>query len=152
MVGSVGDGQKPAIGEPIGEQVVEDPAVLAAQHAVLRAAFGDPSHLVGQHPLQKREGLRPARLDLAHVRDVEHADTRPDSHVLLPDALVLDGHLPAGERHQPGSRRQVPFVQRAATQRGLGGGGHCRSGYYTRPPLPARRRVRCWEAIWAVAW
>ena len=58
VVGGVGDGQELALGQPVGEQVVEDAAVLAAQHAVLRAALGEPADVVGEHPLQELE--RPA--------------------------------------------------------------------------------------------
>ena len=67
--------------------------------------------------------LRAARLDLAHVADVEDPDVAADGQVLLADALVLDRHLPAGERHQPRPGRDVTLVQRGALQ-GLGGGGH----------------------------
>ena len=75
MVGGVGDGQEVAVGQPVGEEVVEDAAVLAAQHAVLSAALGDPADVVGEHPLEEiSTACGPARLDLAHVRDVEHAD------------------------------------------------------------------------------
>ena len=58
--------------------------------------------------------LRPLDLDLAHVRDVEDAGVGANGAVLLDDALVLDGHLPAGERNHPCPERDVPVVQRRA--------------------------------------
>jgi hypothetical protein len=41
-----------------------------------------------------------------------------DGHVLVADRRVLDRHLPARERHEPGARRNVPVVKRRALERG----------------------------------
>ena len=95
VVGGVGDGEEVAVGEAVGEQVVEHAAVLAAQQRVLGAALGDPAHVVGEHALEELERLRPARLDLAHVRHVEDAGALAHGQVLLPYAGILNGHLPA---------------------------------------------------------
>ena len=54
MVGGVGDGQVAVGAEPVGEEVVEHAAVLAAQDeycAPPSAIFGD---VVGEQPLQER--------------------------------------------------------------------------------------------------
>ena len=48
-------------------------------------------------------------LDLAHVRDVEDTGARAHRPVLGDHALVLNGHLPAGERHQASTERDVAF-------------------------------------------
>ena len=122
VVGGVGDGQEP-VAVAIGEEVVEHAAVLAAQHRVLRAVDGDLGDVVGEHALQERLGVRPRRLHLAHVRDVEDADPLAHRDVLLADARVLDRHLPAGERDEARASRHVAVVQRGALQR-LGTGGH----------------------------
>ncbi len=45
-------------------------------------------------------------VELAHVRDVEDAARAPHGEVLRDDALVLHGHLPAGERHDAAPRAQ----------------------------------------------
>jgi hypothetical protein len=91
-------------------------AVLAAQDAVLRAAVGDLRDVVGEDTLEEVERLRAARLDLAHVGDVEDARGPPDGQVLLADPRVLDGHLPAGERDELGPGREVASVQRGALE------------------------------------
>ena len=70
----VGDGQEAVGAEAVGEEVVQDAAVLLAEDAVLRAVLGDLGDVVGEDPLQERLGVRPVRLDLAHVGDVEDAD------------------------------------------------------------------------------
>ena len=58
MVGGVGDRQEAVGRQAVGEEVVEHAAVLAAQHAVLRAADGELRDVVGEQALQ--ELLRPA--------------------------------------------------------------------------------------------
>ena len=107
VVGGVRDGQEALVGEAVGEEVVQDAAVLAAEHRVLGAADVDLRDVVREHALQQVRGARPRGLDLAHVRDVEDAATRADGQVLGPDPLVLDGHLPPGERNEPRARRLV---------------------------------------------
>ena len=114
VVGRVGHGQERALRQPVGEQVVEHATVLAAHDAVLRPALGDPAHVVGEHPLEELGRVRARGLDLAHVRDVEHADAGPHRDVLLADAGVLDRHLPAGERNQLRAGGRVAVVQGSA--------------------------------------
>ena len=114
VVGGVGDGQERAVGQAVAEQVVEHATVLAAHQAVLRPALGEPPDVVGHHALQELERLRAGGLDLAHVRDVEHAGARPDREVLVADAGVLDRHLPAGERDQLRAGGGVAVVERGA--------------------------------------
>ena len=60
---------------------------------------------------------RPLDLELAHVRDVEDAGVAAHGAVLGDHALVLHGHLPAGERDQPRAERDVPLVERRSAQR-----------------------------------
>ena len=52
----------------------------------------------------------PLDVELAHVRDVEDAAVGAHGAVLRDHTLVLDGHLPAGERHQPRAERDVALV------------------------------------------
>ena len=60
---------------------------------------------------------RAVDVDLAHVRDVERAGVRPDGPVLGDHALVLHGHLVAGEGHHARAERDVARVQRRAQER-----------------------------------
>ena len=89
-------------------------AVLLAEARVLGAADLDLGDVVGEHPLQEGERARPLDLDLAHVRDVEHPGMRAHRRVLLPDPLVGDRHLPAGERHQLRPKVLMLLVERSA--------------------------------------
>ena len=135
VVRRVRDGEEAVLAEPVGEQVVEHAAVLAAQHAVLRAPLRDLRDVVREHALEEVLGLRPARLDLAHVRDVEHARAGAHRHVLLADALVLDRHLPPGEGHEPRPGALVALEQRGPAE-GVGGRHGPPGGY----PLRVRRQ------------
>ena len=42
-------------------------------------------------------------MELAHVRDIEDTHSLPDREMLGDHALVLDRHLPAGERDDAGA-------------------------------------------------
>jgi hypothetical protein len=55
-------------------------------------------------------------LDLAHVADVEEPRARPHGHVLVGDAGVLDGHVPAAEFDHAGAERAMPRVERGFLQ------------------------------------
>ena len=46
VIGGVGDREEVLLGEPVGEHVIEDAAVLAAQDAVLGPALRDAAHVV----------------------------------------------------------------------------------------------------------
>ena len=151
MVGGVRDGEEAAVVEAVGEEVVEHAAVGLAEDAVLGAALGDLGHVVGEDPLEELLRLRAARLDLAHVRDVEQPGLGAHVHVLLADALVLHRHLPAGERHDARPGGLVAVVERSSAER-LGGGAQeeseaigivgidlarpepCTSGLFGHPP------------------
>ncbi len=91
MVGRVRHRQVAVGLQPVGEEVVEHAPVLAAQHRVLGAPDRELRDVVGEQPLQQRLRAGARGFDLAHVRDVEHADVLAHRHVLLADALVLDG-------------------------------------------------------------
>ena len=61
VVGGVGDRQVALVGEPVGEEVVEHAAVLAAEARVLGAADLELGDVVGQQPLQQRPRRRAPR-------------------------------------------------------------------------------------------
>ena len=154
MVGGVGDVE--AVGRgAIGEEVVGTPP-SSRRNGVLRAAHGELD-VVGEQALQQLLGLRPARLDLAHVRDVEDTARVAHGHVLLTDPAVLHGHLPAREGHELGPRVHVAVEQGRALERlGRGGGGHRARTLATRPVCagavraPVRAlRTSCPECAWS---
>ena len=106
-----------ALAEPVDNEVVDDSAVLVRQQRVLRFTLVEPVEVVRQRSLQELAGARPLDLELAHVRDVEDARVGPHRPVLGDDALVLHGHLPAGERHHPRPQLDVPIVERRVEER-----------------------------------
>ena len=104
--------------EAVGEEVVEHAAVLAAEHRVLRAAVGELARRRWRAARWRNASAPGAgRLDLAHVRDVEDARAPRTATCSSRMPGVLDRHLPAGERHEPGARGHVAVVQRGALER-----------------------------------
>ena len=116
-VRGVDDQQVPEVVEPVHDEVVDDPAVLVRQERVLRLARADPLDIVRQRRLEKLRRARTFDLELSHVRHVEDAAIGAHRLVLRDDALVLDGHLPAGEGNHPRAELDVGIVKRRALQR-----------------------------------
>ncbi len=139
VVGRVRDRQIVVLAELVGEEVVQDASVFLGQDAVLRPVVGDLADVVGEDALQELQRLRPFRLDLAHVGDVEDAGLGAHGVVLLLDAGVLHGHLPAGERHELGARGDVAVVERGFQQSGVGPDGHAAPDPSARSPPKNRR-------------
>ncbi len=114
VVGGVGDRQEALGAQAVGEEVVEHPPVLAAEHAVLRAAHRDRGDVVGEQPLQQRLSAGADGFELAHVRDVEDPAAPAHRQVLGAHAGVLHGHLPARELDQLRAGGDVAVVQGGA--------------------------------------
>ena len=91
--------------------------------------------------LQQLLGMWPLDAHLAHVGDVEHAAVGTDGPVLGDDALVLHGHLPAGERNEARPGGDVTLVERRA-QEGLHGHDSSHSQNERRPGWWPGRRDR----------
>ena len=116
-VRGVDDEQVAAFLEAVHDQVVDDAAGLVREQRVLSAADVDLVEVVREERLEELARLRPLDLELAHVRDVEDAAVLADGAVLGDDPLVLDRHLPAGERHHARAERDVALVERRSEQR-----------------------------------
>ena len=117
--------------EPIEDDVVDDPAVLVRDERVLGVAGLEAVDVVGERRLEQVARRRTFDLELAHVRDVEDAGVRAHRLVLRDHALVLDRHLPAGERDHARAERDVPIVEGRSAQR-----------LHPRAMLTVRPRVR----------
>src|SRR5439155_13536142 len=92
---------------PVDDQVVEDPAPLVAHQGVLGLTGADPGEVVREQALEEGEGALAADPETPHVADVEEPGDRPHGTVLVADAGVLLGHLPAPEIDQPAAQRPV---------------------------------------------
>ncbi len=73
VVRGVSDGEVSAWVEPVGEEVVQHAAVVAAEDGVLRAAVPEAGHVVRQHTLKEALGVGSLCLHLPHVGNVEDA-------------------------------------------------------------------------------
>ena len=83
-------------------------------------ADAEPRRVVRADPLHRRERVFAGELDLTHVADVEQACRRSHGHMFGHDAGVLDGHVPAAERHHPGPERAVRGIQWSFFELGRG--------------------------------
>ena len=134
-VPGIDDQDEPAALDAVDDQVVDDPAALVRQKRVLGTADVDLVDVVREQPLERRRHLRALELEPAHVRDVEHSAVLAHCPVFGNDALVLDGHLPAGEGHHACAERDVTLVERRAEQ-----GLHARWDANDRKDRSAARR------------
>jgi len=120
-VGGVRDQQVTFGGKGVDVDVVHDAAFGVADGGVVALAGLQPGHVVGADAAQEGRRLRAGQLEAAHVGDVEHAGGGAHGGVLLDDADVLDGHLPAGEGHHARAQANVLLVEAGAAE-GAGGG------------------------------
>ena len=152
----VDDQQEVVVGQAIHEQVVDERAGWRRERGVVDLPDGEARGVVGGDLLDGRQRVGAGDLDLAHVAHVEQAGPRPDGHVLVGDPGILDGHVPAAERHHASLVAEVRGVQRGLLEGGLGV-GHAVKGAVRvdRNPstiqpqgqgLKKRAAPRCWEA------
>ena len=127
-----------AAAEPVDQQVVQIAAALVEQGAVVRATHLELCDVVRCQSLEERFGTLAGDTELPHVRHVEQAGRGTHRPMLVHHAGVLDGHLPAGERHHPRAVSEVPFVECRAAQEVVVGWGR-RHG-----ADPIRRPHRRW--------
>ena len=133
-VAGVDDEQEVLGRPPVDEDVVDDRALWRRQRRVLDLPDREPRGVVARQLLDGRQGIRAGDLDLAHVADVEQPDALAHREVLGRDAGVLDGHVPAAERHHARAQRDVRGVEGGFPERrsgsgrgnGVGHGGHAR--------------------------
>ena len=106
------------LAEAVGDQVVDDAAVLGDDHGVLRLAVLERGEVGDQRVVQKSGGVEALDGDLAHVGQVENAHVGAYRAVLFQLRAVLQRHLPAAE---VGERCAEVFV--GGVQWGLWHGG-----------------------------
>ena len=91
--------------------IVDDPAVGIAERAVEQLRVAQTREIVGDQVIGIRDRLRPAKVEAPHVRDIEHADRRPDADVLGYDSVKLDRQVIPGKVNHLAARGQMPFVE-----------------------------------------
>ena len=113
VVRGVGDGQELAVGQAVGEQVVEHAAVLAAaSRCTGRRPRGVRRTSFDSMRCRNSSACGPRRLDLAHVRDVEHARARGGPRG-APRGCRRTGPASPSRRTGPASRRRRRGGRRA---------------------------------------
>ena len=102
----------------VDQDVVDEAAVLVEQAGVVRLSDLQLGHGVGGGKVDEFGRFRSADLDLAHMADIEEADGFADGVVLVDQARVLNGHVPAAEVDHFGTTGTVDVVQRRALKLG----------------------------------
>ncbi len=115
-VGGVGDHQVLVLRGAVDDQVVQDAAVLAADHGVAGAQHAERGDEADQRVVEQLAGLRTGDGDLAHVREVEQTGLGADGEVLLALAAVAQRHVPAREVGHGGAERAVQRVERGQAE------------------------------------
>src|SRR5262249_13407878 len=92
-------------------------SLLVREQGVLRLARLDAVEVVREQALEKFMRSRALDLELTHVRDVESPGVGAHGAVLLEHPVVLNGHLPPGERHHLRAERDMAVVQGCPQQR-----------------------------------
>jgi hypothetical protein len=76
--------------------------------------------------LHRGQGILAGDLDLAHVADVEDTGARAHGEMLVGDAGILDGHVPAGVGDHAGVHTAMTRIQRGLAEFNSGRvGQHC---------------------------
>ena len=108
-VAGVGHDQEPRLGQPVDDQVVDDPAVRRADHRVVGPPDGQARWVGHEGRGERGPGVRTLDVELAHVRQVEQADPFADGAMLLDDRAVLHRHQPAAELDQACAELAVQY-------------------------------------------
>ena len=98
-------------------QVIEHPAAFVEQQRIALLAKLERRKVNRQHRFDRRVEIGAGQQQLAHVRYVEQACILARPIVFGDNALVLNGHLIARERHHPRTPRAVPRIERQRVQR-----------------------------------
>jgi hypothetical protein len=93
--------------ESVHDEIVENHASVVAADRVERTPDGELRDIVGDEPVDLRDGVGSFDQNFAHVGDVEEPCPRTHRFVLGLDAFVLHGHEPAGKGDQPRAQRTM---------------------------------------------
>ncbi len=107
------------VGDFVDQDVVDEAAVFVEQAGIVRLAGLELGGVVGGDEIDQLGGFRPADFDFAHVADVEEADGIADGVVLVDDAGVLDGHIPAAEIDHFGAESPMDGIEGRVAERRL---------------------------------
>ena len=109
------------------ENVVDEGARGREQRGVVRLAVSQLRGIVHGDVLDGGERTGSSELDLAHMADVEEADSGAHGHVLGDQAAswtwIFDRHLPAAEIDHPGFEDAVRGVERGLLEGRSSGDG-----------------------------
>ena len=104
----------------VDQHIVHERALRRREGRILNLADCEFRRIVRRDVLHSLERIAPRNLDLAHVAHVEQPGTRSHRHVLVDDAGVLNGHVPAAEFDHAGTERSMARIERGLLERAGG--------------------------------
>jgi len=102
----------PVFGESKDEYVVSNHSICIGNHRILGLAWIECRYVVRAKTVHQGLRVGTPNFDRAHMRDVEASDPLADGPVFGPDRPEVDGHCPAAEIGEAGTRRDVRFLKR----------------------------------------
>ena len=116
LIGGVDAQEVVIVGDFVDQDVVDETAVSIEQRRILGLAELEFRRVVDGDVLHQIERLRAAHFDLAHVADVEQSHALAHGAMLVEDACVFDGHVPAAEVDHLGAYGTMDGVERSLEQ------------------------------------
>src|SRR5206468_6086969 len=117
--GCVDNEQVLLFADAIYDKVINNAAMIIEHKRVLAHAGAELVDIVGQHGVEPIPPTAAIDDELAHVRNVEHADIVPHCLMFLDNTGVLHRHQPAGEWNHLRAKPDVLVVKRCLLMRGL---------------------------------
>src|SRR5215210_874340 len=114
-VGGVYDDEKVVLA-PVDDHIVHRSPIFVADHRVACLPDVQACDVASNEALDGALGVGAAEDGLAHVRDVEEPGVVANRPMLGLYALILHGHLVAGEVHEPGPEPFVLLVERGVLE------------------------------------
>jgi hypothetical protein len=121
-------------------QVVDDSAGIVEQHRIAQAAVLEQHQLTRKQRLERLVDPGAGDDQLPHVADVEQSGVAAGPQMLGEDAVILDGHGIARERHHARAMGTVPRIERQGGRIGDNGSGLIVHGANSKGPRAAPAR------------
>ena len=117
IFGCTVDDHVDVVGTPRDHEVIEYSACLIQQEGITLLPHRQRRDAGRNHCFERSVDVISGEGQLPHMADVEQTGVGTRPQMLCHDALVLEGHLIAGERNHPAPLRTVPGIERQQLRR-----------------------------------
>ena len=110
-IGGIGHHQELLVTQAVGDEIINDTALIVRQDRVLGAAGLQDRHIGDQRVVEERCGVRSGDAELTHVGEVKDPGAGAHGLMLGNIVSVLERHIPATEVGERGTQFFVDGVQ-----------------------------------------